>query len=700
MNRRIYQVCLNYLQRWPLWLAAIAYLGSCGIALHYAWFQTNVRASNVFPEPPQPGQMVNLMPPMSLDDVSRDTQSIFWNANKLLPINTTGVQPFPNLVSLQIVGELKSADELQVLRSTPNLEAFALLDELPVEGLQYIAELPHLRYLRLLEFPRDLDPQKWTGLPQIETLDLLRIPVYPRALEAISKLPNLKTLTLEVPFVASFKFTDWEQLRSLPRLQTVYLRGINHSPDARRLAIDFVQEALPHVKVRPAVVDELRTNIWCHIVLAGVLVWGVICAQLQSQFSHAGSCVIPHYGHSHLAVAVALWVVTTLLQVIILCIGNCPLIPSLAASLFVPALFWALIAVMLRSNNPQKRAGTLHPFFLAAMCFQVFPVMFVVSRLFLSDVDWFLQGRQPLLACVIVLAGLAAPWFVLPRFLRLHSLYEECPAGVPPLGTNFKAWTVWGKKLAGADDNAWKTWWRGNQSVRLDATLTASTPRDWSRLWSAGNAVDGPRICVRLLIMWATISLMFQALSWLNLYQLNTPVQMLPMAVYLGWTWIEMISLGIVMVWRSRRPMFGYELLRPLTRQQFTQQLFAAIRGDLQPLLLCHLVAMVYMLWSFGFSRLPTLFIPTVVCYALFRALIIYAANLYFLAVRRGWLAIAGIFVVWVLDFMAGHYLVFAAIRPDAWYPIAAISLYLAGVILILPCLVWIKRYWQKIELA
>lgn len=701
MNQRIYQVCLLYIRRWPLWLVAFAYVAACGIPVYFAWFPNQVgRAINVFPDLPQPGPMVNLVPPMRLEQVSRDSRSIFWTASLLAPIETTISRPFPKLVSLQIVGEMKSADDLRVLRSMPNLEAISLLEDLSWEGLKHVGDLRRLHYLRILELPPSPDPQALAGLAQLQTLDVLRIPNYAHLFDEIRHLSNLHTLVLQGPIAATFKPSDWERLRSLPRLKHLYLRGNANAPDNTRLELERVQQILPNIKVRPATVTEHRSNIWCYIVFAGILIWGVLTTQLQSQFSHSGSCVIPNYAGCHVGVAAGLWVVSTTLHTVILLMGGCSFAASLSGCLAIPGLYWGLNAAMLRSSHKQNQAGTLNPFFSIATCFSAFPITALLSRYFLSDLDWFLEGHQPVLAWGITAASLVGPILVLRRIPRLHSIYQECLAGLPPLGISPKAWTAWGKNLADSQQNSWKAWWRGNQNARLDAALEAATPRDFPGLWIVAHMIDVSQIVVRMVVMTASYLVIFYILSWLRFVNVNWQPQFMPIAAILGGMWLEGLLMGLVLIWRSQRPMLGHELLRPASRKEFVQHLFTAIWRDMRPVLTIQLLAVAVLVWMLGANGLPRLFIPAIICYCVFRGLSNYAAMLLLMAIRRDWGVLAAFSLIWFLALGADSYLVHATSHADAWFPIETILLCLVGSGVSLLYLVWLKGYWQRIELA
>lgn len=701
MDQRVYQAGLTYLSRWPLWLVAVIYLVVCGIAIQIVWFPSRVgRAQDVAPKISRPWPMVNILPSTSLSQIDSETRALFWNAEPLMPIKTAGAPQFPKVESLEIVGTLKTADELQILRTMPNLRDFAILADVPAGGWRHIAETPRLRYLRLLELPSRRELQGAGGLADLQVLDLLRIPDYSRVFDDVKQFPNLHTLVLEGPVAATFNAADWQKLRALPRLTQLYLRNGERIPERNRTDLSRVAEILPHVKVRPVAVDELRANVWCFVVFAGMVIWGLLTIQLQTQFSHSGSCVIPNYAPSHLAVAKRLWVFTTAIHVGILYGADCSLLASLAGAMVVPGLFWGMHAVDFRTSVKRGKSSTLNPLLALAMTFQVFPIIAVGSRFFLSDLDWFLAGHHPLVAVVLILFSVTMPILVLRRLPRLHTIYQETLAGVPPLGISPKAWNAWGKTLAATQANPWKSWWTGDQCARLDAIIAAPLPRDWSRLWVAAHGFDIPQALVRVMTFAVVFLGAFRLVSWWQAAYLGWQPQWLAIAAMMGGMWVEGAFIGLILIWRGRRPLLAFELLRPASRPEFVRQLFAAVWRDLRPVLICQIVVVCILSGMTGIGSFPHLFVPTVLCYGVFRAIGNYATILLLLAVRRGWLVFAAVAIIWFVAFFMDGYLALSSTRSDEWYPEAAIALCVAGILATLFVLVWLKGYWRRLELA
>lgn len=697
MNHRRYQVALTYLRHWPFWLAVIAYVATCAFAARYVWFPNPsfFRTRNVFPEVQQPAPTVNLTARTALDEVSRDTRSIFWNAEELNPIRVETSQPFPKLTALHVVGTFRPDATLQFLRAMPNLQEFSFLDDLPRNSMQYIGELQHLRHLRLYTDQNfDLDQHPLPA--SLKTLDIIRVTNQTRLFDQLRKLPNLRTLILQGPLPQLFNESDWERLRALPRLTRLYLRGNSANPDRGQAELLRVQQILPHVKVRAAEVSDLRTNLWNCVALMGILVWALLIVQLQSQFAHCGSRVIPNYASAHLEFAVLLWTATTLLHVTLLWQGGCSLLAAFAGALAIPGLLWGLAPALMYSSRRQHQLGPIHPFLAIAICFQAFPVTQMVSHYFLSDLDWFLDGRQPLFAGAIAAAGLVAPALVVLRLPRLHSVYQEFGMGVPPLGLSPSAWTAWTKNVSRARTGPRRTLIGGDQDARLDAVLATPEPRSMTRLWLAGNVISGRQLCLAILVVWVFVYIGMTALHWL--LSDAFPVQVSGMSL-MGCVWTDMITVGLVLFWR-KGPMLGLDLLRPVSRKQFVQNLFQAVARDLLPLLICHLFVMLCLPWILDVHRLPNFFTITTLSYCFFRALAFYATFLFVLAQRRVWLMIAVLAGVWWFVSMSGMYLALATFRTEAWAPAIAIPAYLGGCVAMLLCLVWLKRYWQRVELA
>ena len=143
MDKRVQQVCLTYLQTWFQWLVMLLYFVLCvGAICAGNWFSGHELA-DVAPQP-RGGRTEIVGRRQALDQASRDARTIFWTQDRTGP-SVSISRPFPKLTALRIWGALKSGEELQVLRSMPNLESLTFSGNLPSNSLRYVAELPNLR---------------------------------------------------------------------------------------------------------------------------------------------------------------------------------------------------------------------------------------------------------------------------------------------------------------------------------------------------------------------------------------------------------------------------------------------------------------------------------------------------------------------------------------------------------------------------
>lgn len=708
MIQRLYQVCLTYVMRWSSVLVALGYLAACGMALVATWFPRPVELqgyeselTNVFPELPQPGPTVNLAAPQTLDEVDQDARSVFWTAQKDAPIQTNVSRPFPNLMSLQVVGELDSQEDLSVLKEMPQLDSLSLLTDLTPAIMENVGQLGRLRYLRLLELDRATELGDLGRLSNLRTLDVLRVPDHARLFDQIRQIPNLRTLVLSGQVAAIFNPADWERLRDMPQLTHLYLRGNAKGSERSRIELDRVRQMLPRVKVRPASVSSRRSNAWKWIVVASTLIWGVLMTQLQSHFSHSASRLIPSFASAHLAIAASLCSVTTAIQTAILWHEGCSLAASLAGSLMVQGCLWWIIVFLMRLENLWCTA--FMPGLAQMACVQITIVSTVASPFSISDVDWFLSGKQPLLAWVIVAGCVVSPILVFRRVPRLHNAFQEMFGSLPPLGTSMKGWQP--QNLAAMQQAQAHSQHNGPSGLfnRLDTLLASPDRADRSELWIAGNMLNGRFLACAAVCIGALMACTIIGAEYFQILPYVAPLRdtsILPLMALYG---IDLVTLGLIAGWRERLLVFGYEMLRPMSRSEFVQQIFAAVARDMRPLLSFHLIAMGILIsinWSRGF--LPYFF-PVLLCYILFRALFLYSAVLFFLTVRNGWIQgfgmIAGYFV---LAIPVIYFIVCLGGPTEVviWNPVLAIFGIVAGIALVSLFLMWLKGYWQRIELA
>lgn len=701
MTPRVYQVCLTYLLRWPVWLVAVVYVTVCGIAISLACFGSPFGGeTNVSPSFPLPGPMANLNGGNSLDPVDRRARSLYWTASHQGTLTQRHTKPLLTVSSLEIFGELTSASALQILRMMPNLRALSVLCDLPPEGLLYVAELADLRYLRLIELSGSGGLRPLSGLTQLQILDILGAAHYSLLFRDLEPFQNLHTLVVQSPLGGLFQESDWQKLRTLPRLKYLYLRGNSSNVPLSREAIDRVQEILPHVQVRPASVQDRRANVWCLVVCAGVLVWAILCIQLQSQFSHAGSCLMPHYANTHLKVAVAVWLITTGFHISLLCLAGCALGASLAGSLIFPSLYWGYLASLLNPTRRRPQLGALNPIFTASACTYTLPLTLFISRFFLSDLDWFLQGRQPVLALGIFLACLIPLGLVLRRIPRLHLIYEDSIAGVPPLGVSPKAWTKWVKNLATQQDRPRKIWGRGDRSAELEAVLSTPHPRSVPRLRVAAHGIDVNQVVVRIGTITAIYVVFLQLLTWLEFFPVVWQSQFSSTVTMMSGLCTEGFFVGLILIWQGRCNLLGYELLRPASRKQFVNDLFTAVWLDMRPILICQVLVVAILLGIVGVTNLPPWYLPALICYCVFRMLSNYVAILFFLAIRRMWIKLFISLLVWFAVFSADTYFALSTFRADAWLPFPTIAACIIGSIVSWCFLVWLRGRWNQLELA
>ncbi len=701
MDKSLQQVCLTYVRSRAQWFVILIYFGICLIACcNNQLFGTYDHWVDVAPKPPNPSPRAMIANTQTLDQASRATRTIDWNVALRSPSAPVTARPFPNVKTLNIWGTLKSSEDLQVLRSMPQLEALTFSSNLPSNSLQLAAELPQLQYLRVPGLVDNRGLPQLRRLTQLQILDIGQVDGYPRVLDEICQLHNLHTLVLPGQSVAKFQPADWERLRTLPRLTRLDLRGVRYGHLPEQIEIARVQDLLPHIKVRPAEVSRTRSQAWSWISGASVLIWAALAVQLHWQFSHARSRLIPHYSRDHLRVAAALMLGTTVMHTLILWSCGVSFSASLAGSLLAPGVLWGVVALTMWLSDDRQLAARLNPAMALILLMQT-PYLVGLTSWFLADVDWFLQGKQPWLAWGIVACSLIPPLLVFRRLPRLHAAFAECPAGMPPLALDLKSLREWNRGYANSQRGKRRSWFGRDPIARLDAALAEPKPHSLSRLWIAGNSSSGSAIAwavLRLCIMTVIVFCVIVRPAGLDF--------ILDQSTVLFWgsfaaAWLDLSILSaLVGVWRARRVMLGFESLRPVSRQGFVRQLFLAVGRDLLPVVILHSLlagALVGMIAGRGLSPLV---IPVVLCYCLFRGLVIYASILLIMSVR-GELKFGMLLgLMFVIIFLAAIQVTLAMSTHENWSPIWSIVVLSVGCVLAALSLLGLKHYWEDRELA
>lgn len=702
MDKSLQQVCLTYLRSWVQWFVILLYFGICLIACcHNQLGRTYNHWVDVAPKPSYPGPSAMIANTQSMDRANRAARTIRWNVALRSPSPSVTAQPFPNVKTLDISGTLKSREDLQVLRSMPQLAALTFSSNLPSNGLQLAAELPQLQYLRVPRLENNRGLPQLRRLKQLQILDIGQVDGYARVLDEICQLHNLQTLVLPGQSAAKFQPADWERLRSLPSLKRLQLRGQQYGPIEDQIEINRVQQVLPHIKVRPAEVSRTRSQAWSLINGAGVLIWAAMAVQLHWQFSQANSRLIPHYSRDHLRVAAALMLGTTIMHSLILWSCGVSFSASLAGSLLAPGLLWGAVALTMRLSDDRQLAVRLNPVMALILLMQVPYLVPAVVNWFLADVDWFLQGRQPGLAWGIVVCCLIPPLLVFRRLPGLHAAFAECPAGMPPLALDLKSLREWNRGYANSQRGKQRSWFGRDPIARLDAVLAQSKSQSLARLWMAGNSSSGSAIAravLRLCIVTAIVFFVILRPAGLDFNLDQSTVQFWG-SFAAAWLDLSMLS-ALVGVWRARRFMLGYESLRPVSRQGFVRQLFLAVGRDLLPLVILHLLLAGTLVGMIAGRGISALVILVVLCYCLFHGLVIYASILLIMSVR-GELKFGMLLgLMFVIIFFAATQVSLAMSTQEHWSPVWSIVVLSAGCVLAILSLLGLKHYWEDLELA
>ncbi len=700
MDVRIYQVCLTYWQQWPVRVIGVAYFVACAFAIAEGWSRresyrlvaphVSRYELEVDPDKHRVTGLKGLEPGLSdwLDDPSQRLPAAIG-------------QRLKTVKKCKLSGNSTSGSHLKLLRTMPNLETFNL-GGLPREGLAQIGELQQLRHLVLTGTERSQDLKYLGKLSNLEILEIQRVHSYLRLFEAIQYLPRLHTLVMPEPRGAGFREPEWKLLNSFRGLRSVYLIRTGTNDREYRATLLRVQQLLPAIYVSSSAVSDRRPTAWSAIVMASAIIWFLTFVQFHTQFSHSGSRVVPDYARPHLRVAVWIVVLGTLANTLILWQSGCSFLASLASSVVAPGLGWLWISLSQRASIPQTGAISLNPLFIAFFLPPLSTATMFLSRLFPMDLYWFLEGRYPVIALGLIALSIAMHVLVFRQVPRWHNIFADSGAGLPPLGLNITEWAGWSKDAAVAQQGRQVARFERRYTERLDALLASPGPYGLSQLSIAGNSVGGIQLCGRLMIVGASFAIW---LFVLRRYCLGEDIpNSLPrlMTILLTSMGLDAFSIGLAFHWRSRRPMLGYELLRPNSRAGYVSQLFVAIWRDLLPLLMVHPVALGMTVWILGDAQSPLHLLPLAIAYCVFRGLAIYVANLYLLTIRRNWAAILLMQAAWALVAGAGLYVLGMGTLWESSQLVVVWGMwgFAAGIAILACSLVWLKRYWQRIELV
>lgn len=528
--------------------------------------------------------------------------------------------------------------------------------------MRRVAELTATTYLSL---PRgdytesDVDP--WSALQSLEWLatnranflgGLKSLPVFPKlhtlelrlqdlneaSFEYLSELPALSTLILRdgknpefgrTKLSAIYPVEVSESVRAtlaklgdLPTLERVYLPGREFG-DLELL----VASAAPQLDVRPEMVnDSYFGKLFFSLLGVGVL-WLVVGFGTFGHFSREASVLTPNYARAHLLVSLAWVAVTGSVLVVVLSWFGVHWVVAAASATFTAGCLLNLVKWKL----PLWQRISLGCGWMLLFILQVSRHALIVTRKFvLGEVTWWLTAA-------LFLCGCAGIYVWIRRSTGLHRELASNGISFPIL--TLKDFGRLAEVLTGRKRNPAK---RGLASW-IKTTPHVMTPRvpfgaqEWSR--SRLMAWPSSQITKGLMQLLLVIYVLVYVVQWI-VSRGNDPASIFHETFHIfGQTYIVFFSIACVHLnWAPRRLMFAQELLRPITRQDFVDELFSTTRHQVLWLPLAVVgISAVFLFSRFGLSVETTALWLAELAYIAGVSIFVYGCGMYSLSLQREW---------------------------------------------------------------
>ena len=589
MINQLVQVAKTYLTRKLLWLGAalvLFFVFTAVIQLSGEQLYSNCAPSvrDLFPNNLSNVSIWNLSPAdRAVQPEKFYNFGLAWHRSK-----QERILPKPNESAEMFQQRIDVNQAVKSLQDLSNLEGVLLYDlELNKIGLEHVSQIRTIKYLSLAGTQiQAADLELLANLTQLEMLDLSQCDVA-GGLHHLSELEHLHTLIFgSLEHVTDATLAD---LAHLPHLETLVLGAI-YSTNGNKFVSDAGLQSLnelPTLKrvyaasnnlfkpakqiIHNATVyrKEYKANrpVGCLMFLASIAFATVILSShLGAQFSTPAAKLMPRFVGPHLFPVF-------LLIVFMIAFGIYFQVQAEASlwSIMSLALFGCGVSAYGMYGTMSQFSSTIeHSRFsglrniLMVVTYLIFPVGIYFGYQNVALVEGFLLGDFPVLAGVLAVVGLTALDYCLRRVVDFARLVNE--ADIPTIMMNRKIGD-WNSDLF--KKSAKTSGMMNRLNLKLDRFLEryASRPHRWSRifLWRAGNPDSTINIfyfiCLVLLILWGygqfsgegSTGRLFTAVRQGGLFGFIGPLIILP-----------------VVNWRQRTQAFGWELLHPVSRPQFS----------------------------------------------------------------------------------------------------------------------------------
>jgi len=627
------------------------------------------------------------------------------------------------LAKLQNLREL----ELTLIGSPiPSLEHLPALAHLstfrvpwvPPSDLGLLAKHPNLRLIELPDHPApkpipvalsfNEELNRWSKPSTLhEATQLQQIIICPQSeymRRLAERVPYEKIPTTAFSQTVPVNPDLCKELAKLPNLTDVEVRGASGSWPREMVDDLGVRAALagrrPAVKLNPSQNKFMGIGLIlggrCTLLLACLLGW-----QLVAQMGSPWSRVLPGYARPHLTFALVILAAHVVIQSMFIMRDNdAALFPSLALATILPAILSVMLAYLSRHLTLLPVFGFLPFIFMGigALSLKLITPLRIAA---------FLNGEPMMQATVLLAVNLGAIAWSWRRWPELANSLAELGVATGQGWFRFQQQLQMkiqsnaeskAKMRSGMRGGRWGgAWGMLDQQIECVSSLTDfSTTSARITRWRCGE----PTLRKRGIILFGLLMPLLLCCSGFGAYSLlsQTPVNLkkfLFFSVLLGpltatfGMW--MLALGMV----GRRPLLSQELMRPVSRQEFTSNLIWSLWHDFWPGLLIALgyavcIPLVLPLAPEN-SILNTPLLSSYVVYCLASAVFIWLAMLLAMTIQRTWLRTFTLILVGIVEMVSLQFGAIAITVGDRLVPISwVIPEILLGFLLVTAIIGWL----------
>ena len=617
------------------------------------------------------------------------------------------------LAKLQNLREL----ELTLIGSpTPSLEHLPTLSNLstfrvpwvPLSDLGLLAKHPNLRLIELPDHPApkpipgalsfNEELNRWSKPSTLhEATQLQQVIICPQSeymQQLAERVPHQEIPTTAFSQTVPVNLDLCKELARLPNLTDVEVRSASGSWPSEMIEDSGVRAALaerrPAVKLNPSQSESMGIALilggQCTLLLACLLGW-----QLVAQMGSAWSRVLPGYARPHLTFALVILAAHVVIQSMFIMRRNndAALFPSLALATILPALISVMFAYL-------SRHLTLLPFF------GFLPVIFIgIGALSLKlftppRLDAFLDGELIMQATVLLAVNLGAIAWSWRRWPELARSLAELGVATGQGWFRFQQ-QLQMKFLSNTEAKVSMPSRMLDQQIERVSSFTdfSTTPARITR-WRCGEPTLRKRgiILFGLLMPLLFCCISFGVYSFLS----QTPFDLKKILFFTVLSGPLTATFGMWMLaggMLGRRPLLSQELMRPVSRQEFTSYLAWSLWHDFWPSLLIALgyalcIPLVLPLAPEN-SILNTPLLSSYVVYCPASAAFIWLAVLLVMTIQRTWLRTFYLILVGIVELISLQFGVILIAVGDRSFPISwVIPEILLGFLLVTAIVGWL----------